>query len=277
LPGGSDALGVPVVTVNAADRDELARVLAEHPELTAVVHTAGAPDPVRGAVNLDELTRDRDLSAFVLVAAVDDAWGGAGRTATAEAAACFDALAARRAADGVPAVSVATADLPGLCAAVGRRSVGAVTPVVDWAAFVPAFTEVRASALFHELPEAARHLPDAAADEPEIDSPGVLRQRLLDATGTGFRDVLAQLVRVQTAIVLGLPSPAAVDDDAEFLDVGFSSLTAVELRQRLSHLTGVELPVALVYEYATPAEVTDHLAEVVAADLTDAPALGTAA
>jgi polyketide synthase 7/polyketide synthase 12 len=66
-------------------------------------------------------------------------------------------------------------------------------------------------------------------------------------------------VRNQTAAVLGHATPDAVDPDTDFMDMGMSSLAAVELRNRLTALTGLELPFGILYDAATPAELAEYL------------------
>jgi acyl transferase domain-containing protein len=98
------------------------------------------------------------------------------------------------------------------------------------------------------------------ADEPPgPGEPATLRQRLALLPGDDQLGVLLDLVLTHTATVLGHEQVAAIEADQEFLDVGFASLTAMELRNRLAATSGVDLPPTLIYDYPTPAAVADHL------------------
>ncbi|MEU0989889.1 beta-ketoacyl synthase N-terminal-like domain-containing protein [Streptomyces sp. NPDC005953] len=70
-----------------------------------------------------------------------------------------------------------------------------------------------------------------------------------------------QLVRIHAADVLGHPSPELIDAQDNFLDIGFSSFTALEVRNRLCEATGLLLPPVLLYDYPTPAAVARFLEE----------------
>ncbi|MGX7825876.1 type I polyketide synthase [Actinokineospora sp. 24-640] len=271
---------------DAADRAALAEVISDLPDLTGVLHVAGVlddgvlsaltPDRFAGvlrakavaAANLDELTRDRDLSAFVLFSSVAGTIGSPGQANYAAANAHLDALAQARAARGLPATSIAwgpwgaagMADdelvtrrlrhvgmppmdpelaLAALTDAVARPDPVVAVADVDWDRFGAGFTSARQSGLLAELVTPAEPDPVALAGVtlPELE----------------------ELVRATAAGVLGLASPGAVDPGRAFRDIGFDSLTAVELRTRLGAATGLRLPASLVFDYPTPAAIAGHL------------------
>ncbi|MFF4419128.1 type I polyketide synthase [Streptosporangium sp. NPDC001559] len=291
---------VTVAACDVADREALAAVLAaipvEHP-LTAVVHTAAVLDDalvdsltaermdrvlrvkVAGALNLHELTRELDLSAFVLFSSVTGTLGSAGQGNYAPGNAFLDAFAEYRRAAGLPATSIAwghwdgegIADpaakrqlvrdgfppmAPGLAVtaleeAIGRGETRLVVSRADWASVLSA----RPYPLLGELPEAVPTVADAVAQEPEDD----LSVRLATMSEAEGRQTIRRLVRGEVAAVLGYGSASEVEDHRGFRDQGFSSLSAVELRNRLSRLTGTALPSSLVFDYPTPEALVEHL------------------
>ncbi|MFE3628929.1 type I polyketide synthase [Streptomyces goshikiensis] len=246
------------------------------------------------ALNLHELTAELgiELSAFVLFSSVTGTWGTAGQANYAAANAYLDALAEQRRAAGLAATSIAWGPwAEGGMAADGaldaRMRRGGVPPMnaesavealhralavndavvtvadVDWARFAPGFTAVRPSSLLAELPEARNALaaragreggPDTAADGRHS-----LAQRLAGLSAAERDRVLLDLVRKEVAAVLGHAGAESVGAGRAFKELGFDSLTAVELRNRLGAVTELRLPATLIYDYPTAADLADHL------------------
>ncbi|MGW1077837.1 SDR family NAD(P)-dependent oxidoreductase, partial [Streptomyces sp. NPDC002537] len=311
---------VTVAACDVADREALAALLAdipaEHP-LTAVIHAAGALDDgliaaltpdrlarvlrpkVDAALNLHELTRDLDLSVFVLYSSLAGVVGNPGQANYAAANTFLDALAAHRRALGLPAVSLAwghweqaseltgrldRTDLvrlarsgivpmpsdEGLALFDAARSMDeplVVTARLD----VPTWTSdangevVRALArgLAGRTPARrarAAQGPDAAGP----DGASALAQRLAGLSETERAAALVDVVRRHVAAVLGHGSPAAVEPERAFKELGFDSLTAVELRNRLNAATGLRLPATLVFDHPTPNLLAAYLLKEIA-------------
>ncbi|MEV7405693.1 SDR family NAD(P)-dependent oxidoreductase, partial [Streptomyces sp. NPDC091267] len=107
-----------------------------------------------------------------------------------------------------------------------------------------------------EQPAAAGQLQDTLAADPAGSAPQPTDERA--ATPLAAADP-AELVRTQVALVLGHVTPDAVDQTRPFKDLGFDSLSGVELRDRLAAATGLDLPQTLVYDHPTPEAVVTQL------------------
>jgi pimaricinolide synthase PimS1 len=88
---------------------------------------------------------------------------------------------------------------------------------------------------------------------------GGLAGRLSGLSGEERRELLLETVRAEVAHVLGHDGAATLSLGKAFRDLGFDSLTAIEIRNRLGAVTGVRLPATLLFDYPTPAELVDHL------------------
>ncbi|WP_184669913.1 type I polyketide synthase [Saccharothrix violaceirubra] len=303
-PGAADladrltALGteVEIVAADVSDRTALAAVLAtipaDHP-LDAVVHTAAVLDDallgeltpsrvatalavkVGGARALDELTRDRDLSAFVLFSSLAGVRGTAGQGNYAPGNAYLDALAARRRASGLPGTSVAWGQWAGdgivgdgaarvlarhgITGLPPASAVASLGPILDADETALVVADVDWATLAGPVPLVSELVGEAPADE-------VLSLDGLDAAERSAR--LVALVREQVAAVQGR-AVAAVDAARSFHDQGFDSLSALELRTRIGALTGLRLASTVVFDHPTPLALAAHL------DAGLAPAAGT--
>jgi acyl transferase domain-containing protein len=245
-----------------------------------------AEPKVAAAQVLDELTAGLGLDAFVLFSSVAATWGSGGQGSYAAANAVLDALATRRRARGLAATSVAwgvwaeggladtevvrrRAALGGMPAMTPKRALAVLGQAVaggesvltvadvDWKRFGQAFTAVRPSPLISDLPE-TQGLPGVAGDTSQTRESSWARQLIALPTREQQQAVLG-LVRAEAAVVLGHSGPQEIAADRPFKDLGFDSLTAVELRNRLGHGTGLVLPATLVFDYPTPAALAAYL------------------
>ncbi|MGK5728820.1 SDR family NAD(P)-dependent oxidoreductase [Streptomyces sp. URMC 124] len=282
---------------DVADRDALAAAL-DGTRVTAVVHTAGALDdgvigsltperldtvlrPKADAVlNLHELTGD--VSAFVLFSSLAGTLGTPGQANYAAANAFLDAFARHRRAQGLPAVSLPwglwqrtgamTEDLGG--ADRTRLARGGVLPLSDEEG-LELFDA--APALGEPVVVAAR-LDVAALRNATAPVPPLLRtlvgvrprraaaagsvppaQRIAGLPESEREEAVLDLVRSEVAAVLGHGSGKSVRPDQAFGDLGFDSLTAVELRNRMNRATGLRLPATLVFDHPTPAALAQRV------------------
>jgi acyl transferase domain-containing protein/NADPH:quinone reductase-like Zn-dependent oxidoreductase/acyl carrier protein len=296
------------VTALAADvsrADDVADVLAHirrhSPPLRGVVHTAGvladgillqqdadrfrrvAHPKADGGWHLHVQTGAAPLDFFVLFSSVTSVLGSPGQSNYAAANAFLDALAHRRRAEGLPALSInwgpwSRVGMAARLAQGGREALRGLRPInpdegvavlatllrqetagqvsvvpfdaADWVAAYPASGRSNQLAL----------LAGAAAAEPDPDDQD-LRQALLAAEpGRPRRSVLEQYVREQVAQVLRL-TPSRVDSATPLRSFGIDSLMSLELRNRLEQ--GLKLPLAasLTWNYPTIEALVPYLAQ----------------
>ncbi|MEU9015397.1 type I polyketide synthase [Streptomyces sp. NPDC048479] len=305
------ALGthVTVTACDMADRDAVTALIASVPAdqpLTAVIHSAAVVDDgvietltpeqveavlrvkIDATLHLHELSRDLDLSAFVLFSSFAATFGAPGQGNQAPGNSFLDAFAEYRRAAGLPATSIAwgpwgSADgddsaagdrmrrhgilamspertLASLQHALDRDETTLTVADMDWKRFTLAFTADRDRPLLLELPEARQIIESAERESADDLAGGVpLTQQLAGLPEVEQERLLLELVRTAVAAVLGHPDLAAVEAGRAFKELGFDSLTSVELRNRLGAVSGLKLPASLVFDHPTPAAVAAYL------------------
>ena len=315
---------VSVVACDAADRAALAKVLADIPvqhPLSAVIHTAGVLDDavvtsltpervdavlrakVDTAWNLHELTKDSNLSAFVLFSSMAGLVGSSGQANYSAANSFLDGLAVHRRRHGLPAISLGwglwdqASSMTGGLEAVdfarfARDGITAMSStealqlldtamVIDEPFLVPAHidtTALRAKFDGGTLPPMFVDLINATARRQVDDSlaaaksKSALLQRLEGLPEDEQQEILLDLVRSHIATVLGNTTPEAIDPDKAFQELGFDSLTAVEMRNRLKAATGLPLSPTLIFDYPNSAALAGYFhQELVGASAEAAP------
>ncbi len=288
---------VRTVACDLSDAGAVRRAL-ENEQVTAIVHAAGVLDdgtlasltPERlGTVfrakvdavrNLVAATKD--LSALVFFSSASGLFGNAGQANYSAANTFLDAYAARLRAGGVPATSIAW----GLWdagmgesltesdrARLARTGFGALTVSDGLAAFdaavaagrplvVPIALDLGAVRANGDVPELLRGLVPSPRRAGVATAAGPkLADELAALSDTDREKALLDLIRARTAAVLGYASAKDVEPTRGFLELGFDSLTAVELRNRLNAETGLRLTATLLFDHPSPVALARHLAE----------------
>ncbi|MFI7578772.1 beta-ketoacyl synthase N-terminal-like domain-containing protein, partial [Micromonospora sp. NPDC049497] len=250
----------------------------------ANLHTTLKPK-VDTAWHLHQATRNHPLTHFLLFSAFAGTLGTGGQAGYAAANTFLDALAEYRRAEGLPATALAwgywndtsamTAQLTDVDRARMARTGSLGLDTEEGLALLDA-------ALIHTHPTIAPvklHLP-TLRNQPRV--PAILttlagaptRRAVTDGGDTGAslvdrlaglgqderRAALEDLLRTTVAVVLGHATAESIQLGRAFRDLGFDSLTSVELRNRLSMVTGLQLPATLVFDHPTPAAVVGYLA-----------------
>ncbi|WP_198535429.1 beta-ketoacyl reductase, partial [Streptomyces caatingaensis] len=276
-------VGLPLrVVVHAAGVLDDGVVGALSGERLGVVRGAKAV----GAWNVHEVVKGVEgLSAFVVFSSAAGSWGSPGQGSYAAANAEVDALVAWRRSVGLPGLSVAWGAWAGGGMAgdaevegrLRRRGMRAMDPElalealgqalahgdtcvtiadIDWQQFTESTADFGTHPVFTRIPEVRARL-DTARRSPQSG----MRDRLAALDPSARSAELLALVRSHAAAALGHDSADRVRPDRAFRDLGFTSLTAVELRNRLNALTGLRLPTTLVFDYPSPAVLAAYLSE----------------
>ncbi|WP_045317869.1 type I polyketide synthase, partial [Lentzea aerocolonigenes] len=310
--GELEALGarVSVVACDVADRAALWELLKQH-KVRGVVHAAGVlddgviesltPERVDGvlrakvdaALNLHDLATE--AVQFVVFSSAAGVFGNAGQGNYAAGNAFLDALASHRRLNGLPGVSLAwgawdtgmvpaedaermrRSGMPALNAELGLRLFDAAVSGSE-PAVVPVRLDLGALKQNGDVKPLLRGLVRVKARRKVAGSETAsgLVQRLSVLDESGRLDALVDLVRGEVAAVLGYDTVAAVDPARAFQELGFDSLTAVELRNRLTAVTGLKLPATVVFDYPSSAQLAGYLKDELlgaVAEVSDLPAL----
>ncbi|MFD3637066.1 SDR family NAD(P)-dependent oxidoreductase [Streptomyces sp. NPDC058664] len=243
------------------------------------------------ALLLHELTADAELDAFVLFSSVTGVTGTAGQANYAAANAVLDALAAHRQSLGLPAVSlawglwdtgtgmggglspadvarIARTGIAPLTVAEGLRLFDAALGVpagpgraaLVASRFTPAVLEGSAATVPAPLRSLVRPVRRrAAGGAAPVAVPAELGGRLSALSRADAEREVLELVRAAAATVLGHSGAGSVAAGRAFTDLGFDSLAAVDLRNRLGAATGLRLPTTLVFDHPTPTALAGRL------------------
>ncbi|MER6356889.1 type I polyketide synthase [Streptomyces sp. NPDC001634] len=260
------------------------------PERLATVFHA----KVAGAAHLHELTQHHKLSAFVVFSSAAGLLGNPGQANYAAANTFLDALAHQRRATGLPMTSLAWGPwetFGGMTATLDRTHTArmAAQGVIPLSAehglslFDAGSAADRALLLAMRLDPGALRSRAEAGELPSL-LRGLLRGTVRRGAGTGTGQgggfarrlaslprarrhrAVAELVTGQVAALLGYDSAELVGSDKPFKELGFDSLAAVNLRNRLTQETGLRLPATLVYDHPTSAALIRHLATALGLD-----------
>ncbi|HEV3094258.1 MAG TPA: SDR family NAD(P)-dependent oxidoreductase, partial [Solirubrobacteraceae bacterium] len=298
---------VTIAACDVADRGQLQALIASAPSelpLCGVIHMAGALDDctigsltvervetvlapkVQGAWHLHELTRDLELSAFVLFSSMAGTLCGGGQGSYAAANAFLDALAIHRRSEGEPALSIGwgfweqASDMTGGLGEIDRRRIArmGIAPLsssegvelfdlgcrAKHALVLPVRVNagpLREQAAAGRLPAILGNLVPRTARVEIATGDSLFLERFANADPDQREPIVRELVNREVAIVLGFDSAETIDEQRAFKDLGFDSLAAVELRNRLTAATGGQLPATLIFDYPTPVALSSHLLE----------------
>jgi acyl carrier protein len=231
-----------------------------------------------------------ELWAFVMFSSMGGVFGAPGQGNYAAANACLDALAAHRRAHGLVASSLGWglwAERSAMTGGMGEAELMRMERVgvkalsteqglelfdraleIDAPLVIPARLDLRALralAGIAELPPLLRGLIRGPAQRAQAGA-GSLAARLAGLSAGEQARAALEVVRAEAAAVLGHSSPEAVETDRAFKELGFDSLSAVELRNRLALLTGLRLPATLIFDYPNLTSLVEHLVGTIAKD-----------
>jgi NAD(P)-dependent dehydrogenase (short-subunit alcohol dehydrogenase family)/acyl carrier protein len=243
------------------------------------------------AWHLHELTAEHELTFFIGYSSVAGTIGTAGQGNYAAANAFLDGLAGYRHGQGLPATAIgwglwqqatgitaqlseadrarlAQTGLSGLDTEAGLaifdQAIGTSEPSLLAANWDRAALQTRADngtlpPMLKPLVKVSRAVARPSERSEQRPTETTLTQRLASVAQPAARQILVDLVRAQVAAVLGHADSAAIETSQGFNDLGFDSLTVVDLRNRLDQATGLRLPASLAFDHPTPAALAEHL------------------
>jgi benzoate-CoA ligase family protein len=238
---------------------------------------------VDAAWHLHELTRERELPMFVLFSSTAGTLGGVGQAGSAAASAFLDSLATYRRALGHSGISIAWSPWEhsdGVRPGIGSNNLKSIEQagmsilsskqgleIFDLACALQEECVLAACVDLRVLRTQARTgvlpvLMNGLAGVPRRrggQHGWTLERRLASVSEADRERVTLDLVRGQVALVLGHDSAEEVDPRRAFKELGFDSLAAVELRNRLNVATGLRLPATLAFDYPTSTAVCGYL------------------
>ncbi len=232
---------------------------------------------------LHELTEHLDLSMFVLFSSAAGVLGSPGQGNYAAANAFLDALAVERRARGLPGVSLAWGlweQAGGMGAGLSESDLARVARsgllalsaeeglelfdravALDASVVLPMRLDMdalRAGVRGGLVPAMLRGL--VGGGRRKVGGDGGSLADLVLSLAVGEREgAMLDVVRGEVARALGHALPAAVVSDRPLQEMGFDSLMAVELRNRLGARSGLSLPATLVFDYPTPEALAAYL------------------
>jgi acyl transferase domain-containing protein/acyl carrier protein len=286
---------VRTIQVDIADLDALRHVVADITDLRGIIHAAGVLDDgvlaeqtwqrfeqvlapkALGAWNLHQLTQNLPLDFFVLYSSAAALLGSPGQANYAAANSFLDALAHRRRADGLPALSINWGpwEQAGMAARVDGRvwTAHGMEPIppqkgdellgtllrsgatqvgvlpVRWPTFLRRFADGLVPPLVADFASGDNHAHTPSGQH--LGQPSDLLRRLSAAPVGGQREVLTTFVIEQAKGLLGPQRAPTIDPRTPLQDLGLDSLMAVELRNTLGHALAQPLPATLLFNYPT--------------------------
>ncbi|WP_146165554.1 SDR family NAD(P)-dependent oxidoreductase [Murinocardiopsis flavida] len=256
-------------------------------ETTLAEFSAATRAKVMGAANLAELLADHPLDVFLMFSSGAAVWGQGGMAPYAAANAYLDGLVWQRRANGLNGSAIAWGAWGGggmvdafgaeqmakfgirvmppepLTTLIGQVVAGGeshlVVADIDWRRFAPVFAMARPRPLMTGIADYTRALTESEPSD-DASAAAAFRTALAEMSEPDRVDELTRVIRESAARVLGHTTPDSMGAGQHFLEAGFDSLTAMELRNKLNATTGVQVPTTAVFDHATPAELARHLA-----------------